>query len=191
MARPREFDPDQALEQAMKVFWQHGYEGASLPELLTGMGLTRGSLYKAFKDKRSLFLLVLARYEQGAVTQAVELLSDKAVPDGASRIEALFGMITDAVASGDRRGCLLCSAAAGPSSYDADIAAAVKKGLEQMQSGFAVALAASSIPEEQHAPLADLLVTQYVGLRIMARSVNQLDVLTRASAAVSGLLRRH
>jgi len=190
MARPREFDPEQALEQAMNVFWQQGYEGASLPDLLVGMGLTRGSLYKAFKDKRSLFLLVLGRYEQGAVAQAVNLLSAGTIPDGASRIEALFEMVVDAVESGDRRGCLLCSAAAGPSSYDPDIAAAVKKGLEQMRDGFAVALAASDIPETRQPALADLLVTQYVGLRIMARSMDRLDVLSRASAAVSGLLRR-
>ena len=90
MARPREFDPDKALEQAMDVFWQHGYEGASLPDLLSGMGLTRGSLYKAFKDKRSLFLLVLNRYEQIAVAQAVALLGDDSIPDGADRIDALF-----------------------------------------------------------------------------------------------------
>lgn len=190
MARPREFDPDHALEQAMNVFWQQGYEGASLPDLLAGMGLTRGSLYKAFKDKRSLFLLVLARYEQGAVAQAVDLLSADTIPDGTARIEALFGMVTDAVKSGDRRGCLLCSAAAGPSSYDTDIAAAVRQGLEQMHGGFAAALAASHIPEAEHPALADLLVTQYVGLRIMARSVDRLELLGRASAAITGLLRR-
>ena len=45
------------------VFWQKGYEDASLPDLLEGMGLTRGSLYKAFKDKKSLFLKVLERYD--------------------------------------------------------------------------------------------------------------------------------
>lgn len=190
MARPREFDPDKALEQAMDVFWQHGYEGASLPDLLSGMGLTRGSLYKAFKDKRSLFLLVLNRYEQIAVAQAVALLGDDSIPDGADRIDALFASITDAVEAGDKRGCLLCSAAAGPSSYDPDIAAAVKQALQQMHDGFSTALAASDIPPEEQPALADLLVTQYVGLRIMARSVDRLDVLSRAGAAVAGLLRR-
>ena len=66
MARPREFEPAEAVEKAMQVFWQHGYEDASLPDLLNGMGLTRGSLYKAFGDKRQLFLRALERYlEQG------------------------------------------------------------------------------------------------------------------------------
>ena len=73
MARPREFEPEEAIQKAMQVFWEHGYEGASLPDLLAGMGLTRGSLYKAFKDKKSLFLLVLDRYEMSAVKSGVVL----------------------------------------------------------------------------------------------------------------------
>lgn len=190
MARPREFDPDHALEQAMEVFWQRGYEGASLPDLLTGMGLTRGSLYKAFKDKRSLFLQVLERYEQGAVTQAVENLTAETPADGRARIKALFKAITQAVQAGDTRGCLLCSAAAGPSSYDPDIAAAVKQGLEKMHEGFLSALAATDIPPAEQPPLADLLVSQYVGLRIMSRSVDRSDMLSRTSAAISSLLHR-
>jgi TetR/AcrR family transcriptional repressor of nem operon len=48
MARPREFDIDEALERAMNVFWSKGYEGASLQDLLDAMNIARGSLYKAF-----------------------------------------------------------------------------------------------------------------------------------------------
>ena len=66
MARPRVFDTDVALSGAMDVFWEHGYEGASRPYLLIGMHLTCGSLYKAFNDKKSLFLTVLNRYEDSA-----------------------------------------------------------------------------------------------------------------------------
>ncbi|MEM7520291.1 MAG: TetR/AcrR family transcriptional regulator, partial [Pseudomonadota bacterium] len=82
MARPREFEPDEAIENAMEVFWQHGYEGASLPDLLAGMGLTRGSIYKAFKDKKNLFLLVLDRYESRVVDAGVAALVDPQTPDG-------------------------------------------------------------------------------------------------------------
>jgi TetR/AcrR family transcriptional repressor of nem operon len=128
MARPREFDTDAALSGAMDVFWEHGYEGASLPDLLTGMNLTRGSLYRAFKDKKSLFLTVLTRYE------------DDNIPDGWDLVTHLFETIPQAMASGDHRGCLLCSAAAGPASYDVEIAAQVHKSLNKMRNAFAVAL---------------------------------------------------
>lgn len=50
MARPREFDPNEAIERAMDVFWRWGY-GAALPSLLDGMKIARGSFYKAFGER--------------------------------------------------------------------------------------------------------------------------------------------
>ena len=60
--RPRKFDADQAIDAALKVFWQKGYEGASLEELTVAMGISRPSLYAAFGNKESLFRRVLDRY---------------------------------------------------------------------------------------------------------------------------------
>jgi TetR/AcrR family transcriptional repressor of nem operon len=180
MARPREFDPDDALENAMQVFWTLGYEDASLPELLEGMGLTRGSLYKAFKDKKSLFLNVMDRYDAREVDNAVAHLGNPDVEDGWERITTLFRSITSAVAQGDRRGCLLCSAAAGPARYDTDIAKSVQNGLDRMQGAFKTALQAT----DSDPALADLLLTQYVGLRIQARA-NQSE--TNLIASIEGI----
>lgn len=163
MARPRAFDTEDALDRAMDVFWNLGFEEATLPDLLDGMQLTRGSLYKAFKDKKSLFLIVMDRYEQQFVAEAVALLGDTTIPNGWDRIIALFNSIAQTVGNDDRRGCLLCSAAAGPASYDDDIARAVNRGLDQMRTAFGAAL-------NGNADLADLMVTQYVGLRILSRS---------------------
>ena len=173
MARPREFDTENALTGAMNVFWQHGYDAASLPDLLKGMGLTRGSLYKAFTDKKTLFLKVLKRYEVEAVDAAVALLTT-GPSDGAERIKALFDSVVSAAENGDQRGCLLCSAAAGPSAVDVDIAEVVQVQLRKMGEAFYVALAQSSAHSETSdqdtRDLAGLLLTQYVGLRIMVRS---------------------
>ena len=52
MARPREFDEAEVIRLAADVFWQKGYQDAALPDLLAGMKLTRGSLYKAFGEKK-------------------------------------------------------------------------------------------------------------------------------------------
>lgn len=62
MARPREFDIDSALDAAMAAFWERGYEATSLQDLLDAMDLTKGSLYKAFGDKHSLFIKALKKY---------------------------------------------------------------------------------------------------------------------------------
>lgn len=63
--RPRVFDTDAALEAAMRVFWQKGYEGTSLSELTAIMNISRPSLYAAFGDKEALFRQVLERYSAG------------------------------------------------------------------------------------------------------------------------------
>ncbi|MEL6564843.1 MAG: TetR/AcrR family transcriptional regulator [Pseudomonadota bacterium] len=192
MARPRSFDTDAAIEKAMHVFWAHGYEGASLPDLLDGMGLTRGSLYKAFTDKKTLFLKVLDHYEAKAVQAGVALLTDPAIPNGADRIRTMFTSAYQAVTDGDQRGCLLCTAAAGPSAYDAEIAAAVEHGLSELRDGMAVALAASPAHTDLDAlarrRLADMLIAQYVGLRTMARARVSDDTLKNAVRSLGVML---
>ena len=53
MARPKEFDPDTAAQEAMEAFWEHGYAATSVTDLLAEMGLNRGSLYGTFGDKKN------------------------------------------------------------------------------------------------------------------------------------------
>jgi AcrR family transcriptional regulator len=65
MGRPREFSEDQALDAAMRVFWEKGYEGATLAALTDAMGINRSSLYSSFGDKQELFRRVLDRYASG------------------------------------------------------------------------------------------------------------------------------
>jgi len=62
--RPAAFDKDAALEIAMRLFWERGYEGASMAELSQAMGLHPSSIYAAFGDKQALFALAAARYSQ-------------------------------------------------------------------------------------------------------------------------------
>jgi AcrR family transcriptional regulator len=62
--RPREFDLDDAIVRAMRLFWRKGYEGTSLSDLTSELGITRPSLYAAFGNKEAMFLKVLDRYDQ-------------------------------------------------------------------------------------------------------------------------------
>lgn len=61
--RPREFDVEEALAVALRVFWEKGYDGASLTDLTEAMGITRPSLYAAFGNKEELFKRALDLYE--------------------------------------------------------------------------------------------------------------------------------
>jgi AcrR family transcriptional regulator len=60
--RPRTFDPDIALRQALDVFWERGYEGTSLNDLAQAMGIKSASIYACFGSKESLFRQVMALY---------------------------------------------------------------------------------------------------------------------------------
>lgn len=107
--RPREFDREQALEAAMRVFWQHGYEGASLTELTEAMGISRPSLYAAFGDKAELFRETLACYSSGPGNYMAEALAQ---PTARAVVEALLrGNLCMNSDSSNPKGCLLIQAA--------------------------------------------------------------------------------
>jgi TetR/AcrR family transcriptional repressor of nem operon len=194
MARPREFEADKALNGAMDVFWTHGYDKASLPLLLEGMGLSRGSFYKAFGDKKSVFLCIMLLYEEKAVSTAVALLKGGDVPDGLDRIAMLFASIVTAVVEGDTRGCLLCSSAAGPASQDLDIGEATHRLLGRMLDGFRSAIDASHWAKTGDAAkrveLSQMLLTHYIGLRTQARAQVAIPHLQASSEGLMALLRR-
>ena len=95
LGRPREFDPDEALERALEVFWRQGYEGTSLGELTAAMGINRPSLYAAFGNKEALFRKALNRYadeHMGFIRVALE------EPTARRAIEALLRGFVRAVA---------------------------------------------------------------------------------------------
>lgn len=69
MVRQREFDTDKALDAAMRIFWEKGYEASSLRDLTGGMGIQRPSLYGAFGDKMELFESALRRYNAWHASQ--------------------------------------------------------------------------------------------------------------------------
>ncbi|MBS1844091.1 MAG: TetR/AcrR family transcriptional regulator [Actinobacteria bacterium] len=76
MGRPRTFDPETALDQAMRVFWEKGFEGATLDDLTAAMGIERPSLYAAFGSKQDLFARAVEHYLEGPSAYFEEALSE-------------------------------------------------------------------------------------------------------------------
>src|SRR3954465_2665685 len=84
--RPRSFDETGALEKATQVFWSKGYDGATIDDLVAGMGVGRPSLYSVFGDKRTLFLRALKDYAETKGARAAKaLLSPQTLRDALAR----------------------------------------------------------------------------------------------------------
>lgn len=75
MPRPKSFDPDTVLAKAMVVFWEKGYDAASISDLTEAMGINRFSLYDTFGDKHQLYLKALDAYTQRVVEPMVEKIN--------------------------------------------------------------------------------------------------------------------
>jgi len=119
--RPREFDRDAALDKALQVFAERGYHAASISELTEAMGLASGSVYKAFKDKRGIFLAAFDRYR----TVRRGLLDARMAEVGTGRekireVLAHYGLSSHG-ASG-RCGCLVVSSANDLGLFDEEAA---------------------------------------------------------------------
>lgn len=174
MARSREFDTERALDRAMNVFWAKGYEGASLNDLLTEMRIARGSLYKAFKDKRGVYLAALDRYNRTVVESAVGMLADRSLGGGFKRVGLLLKAASEAVAKHkDRRGCLLCNAAVDQSPADPVVRAKVLSMMKRLECAIASALGESDLSakwrRQRRFATARVLTVAYMGLRVIAK----------------------
>lgn len=129
--RPRAFDMDAALDKAIVVFTERGYHGTSIGDLSAAMGVAVGSLYKAFADKKAIFLAAFDRYKQ-----VRNGLRDEAIApgrNGRERIRLLLHFYADgAHGENGRRGCLVVGAAVELALFDAETDARVARS----QAGF-------------------------------------------------------
>jgi AcrR family transcriptional regulator len=107
MGRPRRFERDEALRGAMTVFWEKGYEGASLDDLLAAMGLTSPpSFYAAFGSKERLFFEAVDLYAGTVGFRPVQALEGRST--AREGVEAMLREAVDVICGPDTpRGCLV------------------------------------------------------------------------------------
>jgi TetR/AcrR family transcriptional regulator, transcriptional repressor for nem operon len=126
MARHREFDEEQALDKAMALFWQNGFNETAVRDLVEFTGVAHAGLYAAFGDKRQLFEMALDRYCQ---TVMGPILAKLAAP-GAGK-ESIYGFFEDIMVLKDttafRNGCLFCNSIIEIGGEDEMVARKVKE----------------------------------------------------------------
>jgi TetR/AcrR family transcriptional repressor of nem operon len=125
MARPREFDMDEALDAAMSTFWTQGYEATSMADLTKATGLHKGSIYKAFEDKHDLFMKSLGRYLDGAYERMRATLSQPGSPLDNLR-SWMHGVVAMCSEQPVQRGCLAMNTACELGAHDEAVARALR-----------------------------------------------------------------
>jgi TetR/AcrR family transcriptional regulator, transcriptional repressor for nem operon len=171
MARPRSFDPDEALDLARDVFWRKGFQGTSLDDITAATGLAKPSLYAAFGDKNALFLKVLDRYHESIVANA-----ERGLNEGASAREAIERWLTGFVpyCSGTKgiRGCLSVNTAADGVSDQKEVRNSVERfnrTLEQLLGRRLRADRAQFSEAFDPDAAAHAIMAIYLGLMVMAK----------------------
>jgi TetR/AcrR family transcriptional repressor of nem operon len=132
MARPREFDVDQALDQAMRTFWQHGYQGTSVGELMKAAGVQKQSLYCAFGDKHSMFVKSVELYKNRVLAQVKAIIHETDSPLAAVEKVMRFA-IMPAKAKNCPEGCLAANTALELGLTDPEAAREVKKMFRSLE----------------------------------------------------------
>ncbi len=172
VGRPREFDEDEIISKIMGVFWKLGYEGTGLSDIMEATGLKKGSLYKAFGSKHGMYIRALKHYELMVVDGGVTMLTTSTEPPDVRLKTFMSAPIEAAWRENDWRGCFLCNASADHAAMDEITRQQVKRGYDKLEKALRLPIAEIQ-PEwssEKVAKNAQLLLSVYAGMRVMARS---------------------
>ncbi|MBB3128685.1 TetR/AcrR family transcriptional repressor of nem operon [Paenibacillus rhizosphaerae] len=174
MARPREFDEKKALNDALELFWEKGYEATTIADLAKKIGINRPSLYSAYGDKRGLFVLALNTYQQRFLDKLQDLLKKNG--SGIRGIEAVFTRFIESTKNPTaQRGCFFVNSIAELAAHDEYIAARGHEFQEKISSLFEEALkngrSTGDIPLHLDLPsVSHFLTMALVGLNIVIKT---------------------
>ncbi|WP_454738248.1 TetR/AcrR family transcriptional regulator [Cupriavidus necator] len=192
MARPRKFNEQAALTAAQDAFWARGYEATSTRDLTSAMGMTQPSLYNAFGDKRSLFLLALDGYLDGTVRERIARL-EAALPPAAAIAAYFAESIERSLADPLHRGCLLVNTALEVTPDNPDLQQKVADAFMEIRDFFRLQFAAAQQAGEVDAGLSAedasaQLLAVLLGMRVLARAAPQRELLEGAVRPTLALL---
>ncbi len=194
MPRPKEFNPDDALEKAMHVFWHKGYEAASMEDLLTAMNINRGSLYDTFGDKRELFLKAMDRYSTGGgIGTRLSILNQPG--PALSLIRQFIGHLLEFGLSDPlRRGCLITNTVMELAPHEKDIARKVAERLHMAEDAFFRLLARAKqegelAKDKDPRALARVLVTMMQGTIVMIKAGTPADEVKQTAETALSILK--
>jgi TetR/AcrR family transcriptional regulator, transcriptional repressor for nem operon len=172
MARPKQFDREDALTKAIDVFRKYGYASASTDVLLESIGIGRQSLYDTFGDKRRLYLEALRRYNSESVSAALEHV--ESAPTALKGIENLLLDYATRKPAEHALGCMGINSICEFGTGDSDVAEINRASGAALQTAFAKALrkakAAGEVPESlQERDAAQFILAALAGMKVHAK----------------------
>jgi TetR/AcrR family transcriptional regulator, transcriptional repressor for nem operon len=189
MGRPRQFEPDAAVDRAVALFWRKGYAATTPQDLVEQLGIGKGSLYHTFSSKHALFERALRRYGEQRVAGLVEVLQGP----GSVRVRlraALQRLVASDPADPARRGCLAVNTAAELAATDGTAAEVVREVFGGMERAFQTAVEEGQRggeidPARDAREVATLLLNTAIGMSVLAKTADGPDQLRRVVDAVS------
>ncbi|WP_042159611.1 TetR/AcrR family transcriptional regulator [Paenibacillus gorillae] len=180
MVRTKEFDRDTVLHKGMLLFWEQGYEKTSMKELVSHMGIHKGSLYDTFSDKNSLYIEALKRYSESLEQSYKVRLA------GLSAREAIQMLFERAIHQGEESpvGCFIVNTAVELANHDSEARDCVLQFWD-----FTEQLIHDLIIEGQHSgelsktlnaeQLAQYYNNALIGLRVMVKTISDREKLSQ------------
>ena len=184
MGRPREFDAEMALDQAMEVFWRHGYEGATIAQLTEAMGINPPSLYACFGNKEGLLKAALDRYTKLRNVWMDEVVAAPTAREVVDRM--LMGIADKQTDPANPPGCLLVqggvACGTGSENVPFELAARRAENENQLRDRFIRAKAEGDLKESTDpAALARYISAVSVGMGVMASSGSDREALRQVA----------
>lgn len=170
----KNYDENEVLDSAMLAFWQRGYEGTSMQDLVDATGINRGSIYAAFTSKRELFLRTLRHYDRIYREHHLRRISETHPPRDA--IVAAFVSAARKPDDASRPlGCLLVNSALELSPHDPEVGTLVRLSLQAVERYFLTHIEAAQKAGEIDPGIdaretAQALLGLFLGLRVLTRS---------------------
>jgi TetR/AcrR family transcriptional repressor of nem operon len=180
MARTKDFDEDEVLAKAVRLFWHQGYNGTSMQDLVDGLGISRSSLYDTYGDKHTLFIKALESYKEAGANNMQAIIDHSASAKEA--IKKLLEMtISDLVCDQQHKGCFLVNAAVEVAPHDPEVNNMICQNDQQIEGFFYDAIrkgqGTGEISNKQDArALARFIFNTMKGIRVSAKATSDKSI---------------
>ncbi|KIL41360.1 transcriptional regulator [Gordoniibacillus kamchatkensis] len=192
MVRPREFDEEKALDAAMQLFWEKGYEATSLSDLTSRMGIQRPSLYSAFGDKKQLFEAALRKYTKDHASRVRAKFQSH--PSVKEAFRAFFAeLVEEEYGASPCRGCFCVNTMAELAPHDEKFEILTREHQMYLSVLFQESIergirAGELAPDKNAKALAQTMVVSLIGLTVLLKSRPERSFVHNSVSQILALL---